>query len=50
MVLIKSMNYSGKYLFEKLPNMDITNKEELDQLLPWSNTLSEECRVPTKSK
>lgn len=39
-----------KYLFEKLPNMDITNKEELDQLLPWSNTLSEECRVPTKSK
>lgn len=39
-----------KYLFEKLPNIDITNKEKLDQLLPWSSTLPEECRIPTKSK
>lgn len=39
-----------KYLFEELPNMDIADKEKLDQLLPWSTTIPEECRVPIKSK
>ncbi|WP_309245496.1 IS66 family transposase [Virgibacillus proomii] len=38
------------YLFEKLPNIDTTDKEQLAQLLPWSTTLPQECRVPTKSK
>jgi len=28
-----------KYLFEKLPNMDIEDKEALDEVLPWSTTL-----------
>lgn len=37
------------YLFEKLPNIDITDKEQLAQLLPWSSTLHQECYVPTKS-
>lgn len=39
-----------KYLFEELPNMDIADKEKLDQFLPWSITIPEECRVPNKSK
>ena len=32
-----------KYLFEKLPNMDIANMEELDKLLPWSKELPSTC-------
>ncbi|WP_148295067.1 transposase domain-containing protein, partial [Gracilibacillus boraciitolerans] len=38
------------YLFEELPNMDTTDKVKLDQLLPWSPTIPDECRVPNKSK
>lgn len=38
------------YLFEELPNMDTSNKAKLGQLLPWSPTIPEECRVPNKSK
>nr|WP_249261019.1 IS66 family transposase [Virgibacillus pantothenticus] len=38
------------YLFEQLPNIDTTDREQLAQLLPWSTTLPQECRVPTKSK
>ncbi|WP_132766829.1 IS66 family transposase [Tepidibacillus fermentans] len=34
-----------KYLFEKLPNMDVTNSEELDKLLPWSNELPDNLIV-----
>jgi len=29
------------YLFEELPNIDIQNTDELDALLPWSDTLPE---------
>jgi transposase len=32
-----------KYLFEKLPNMDVTNKEEINKLLPWSKELPSNC-------
>lgn len=39
-----------KYLFEELPNMDTNDQTKLTQLLPWSSTLPEECRVPSKSK
>src|SRR5690625_192575 len=39
-----------KYLFEVLPNMDMADKERLDQILPWSTTIPEECRVPIKTK
>lgn len=42
--------YYLKYLFEELPNMDTNDKEKLSQLMPWSPTLPEECRVPIKSK
>ncbi len=39
-----------KFLFEELPNMDLEDHIKLDQLLPWSSTLPEECHVPNKSK
>jgi hypothetical protein len=42
--------YYLKYLFEELPNIDTTDKTNLLQLLPWSMTLPNECRVPSKSK
>lgn len=38
------------YLFEELPNMDTTDKEQLAKLLPWSTSIPQECRVPIKSK
>ncbi len=34
-----------KYLLEKLPNMDITNPDELDKLLPWSSALPDHCKA-----
>lgn len=34
-----------KLLFETLPNMDIGDKNALDQILPWSATLPETCKV-----
>ncbi|MBS3937225.1 MAG: IS66 family transposase [Peptococcaceae bacterium] len=34
-----------KYLFEKLPNVDIQNTITLDELLPWSEALPPDCRV-----
>lgn len=33
------------YLFDKLPNIDINDKNILDNFMPWSKTLPEECRV-----
>jgi transposase len=38
------------YLFEKLPNIDLNNQAQLDALLPWSETLPEECKVPLKKE
>ncbi|WP_352224069.1 transposase domain-containing protein [Bacillus sp. SM2101] len=38
------------YLFETLPNMDLTNKEEIDRVLPWSTSLPPICSVPKKSE
>jgi len=34
-----------KYLFERLPNVDIQDEIILDGLLPWSEALPLECRV-----
>jgi len=34
-----------KYLFERLPNVDIQDEIILDGLLPWSEALPPECRV-----
>ena len=36
------------YLFEQLPNIDRTDIQKLDALLPWSTTLPESCRKPLK--
>lgn len=40
--------YYLNYLFEKLPNIDIYNMDQLDVLLPWSDSIPDECRVPNK--
>ena len=37
-----------KYLFEQLPKINVCDVGELDQLLPWSNTLPEICKAKTK--
>ena len=42
--------YYLTYLFEKLPNIDLNNIEELDQLLPWSDSIPESCKVPNKEQ
>ena len=34
------------YLFEKLPNIDTNDKSGLDNLLPWSEAIPADCRVP----
>jgi len=34
------------YLFEKLPNIDLQNIEQLDALLPWSQSIPDECKLP----
>ena len=39
-----------KYLFEELPNTKLTSPEALDHLLPWSETLPEDCRRKPKTK
>lgn len=35
--------YYLRYLFEKLPNIDLTDLDALDKLLPWSTTLPIIC-------
>ncbi|CQR46243.1 Transposase IS66 family protein [Paraliobacillus sp. PM-2] len=37
-----------KYLFEELPNVDLTDPNEIQKYLPWSGELPEACRVPSK--
>lgn len=37
-----------EYLFEQLPNVDTSNIEVIDSLLPWSEALPESCRMPNK--
>lgn len=36
------------YLFEKLPNLDAKDPKVLDDLMPWSATLPDICRMPKK--
>ena len=38
-----------KYLFEQLPNVDVTNPAVLDALLPWSESLPEEIKRKTRN-
>jgi transposase len=33
------------YIFDTLPNIDIENIDELDALLPWSNSIPADCQV-----
>ncbi len=37
-----------KYLFEQLPNIDVTDIAALDLLLPWAPTVKANCAVPSK--
>ena len=41
--------YYLNYLFEKLPNIDCENIDELDQLLPWSDSIPDDCKIPNKN-
>ena len=34
-----------QYLFEEMPNMDMSNKESLEKLLPWSEHLPQEIKM-----
>lgn len=36
--------YYLRFLFERLPNIDLTDKSALDKVLPWSTTLPIVCR------
>ena len=38
-----------EHLLLQLPNIDTHNVEDIDNLLPWSQTLPQECRTPTKN-
>ena len=37
------------YLFDELPNIDINDKNALDELMPWSKSLPESCKISKKS-
>lgn len=37
-----------KYLFEELPNVDLTDSTEIEKYLPWSDYIPESCRIPSK--
>ena len=37
------------YLFEQLPNIKWTDPQALDLLMPWSTTIQEKFRVPSRS-
>jgi transposase len=34
-----------KFIFDKMPNMDISDMSDLDKLLPWSDELPDECKI-----
>nr|WP_121605182.1 IS66 family transposase [Virgibacillus sp. Bac332] len=37
-----------KYLFEELPNADLTDDKVIQKYLPWSDSIPEYCRIPSK--
>ena len=43
---LKPYNYLV-YLFEQLPNIDTGDVAAVDSLLPWSDALPEDCRMPS---
>lgn len=42
---LKPYNYL-LYLFDQLPNVDVSDLDVIDSLLPWSDTLPDDCRMP----
>lgn len=38
------------YLFEQLPNIDLSDLKAIDSLLPWSASLPDQCKVALASK
>jgi transposase len=39
-----------QHLFEQLPNIDIHDPRQLDQLLPWSEVVKERCAAPANKR
>ncbi len=37
-----------QYLFEEMPQINLKDKKALDDLLPWSELIPEDCKVPEK--
>jgi len=37
------------YLFDKLPNINVKEQSEIDELLPWSASLPDSCKAPSKN-
>ena len=44
---LKPMDYLT-WLFEKLPNIDRSDFQALQSLLPWSQTIPDSCRMPNE--
>ena len=44
---LKPYNYLV-FLFEQLPNVDTSDQAVVDSLMPWSDALPENCRMPHK--
>jgi hypothetical protein len=45
--LIFSLDYLV-YLFETAANVDTRDKNVLDSLMPWSDSLPQTCRAPSR--
>ena len=37
------------YLFEVLPNINVKDEKALDVLMPWSETIQEKFKIPSRS-
>ena len=35
-----------EYLFQQMPNIDITDEAVLDRMMPWAETIPDHCRTP----
>ncbi len=47
-IFVKPKKYMT-YLFEKLPLIDIENEKQIDELMPWSESLPEELKSKERS-
>ena len=46
---LKPFNYLI-WLLESLPNVDIANVKVLDTFLPWSDSVPQDCRMPSPTE